>query len=351
MGGSEELSDKMNLRRLLKSMYTDDKFEGMEEFSEILSSLSPELVSSIALNRYGSLLCNAVMDDKIDFIRLLLEKGVDPNIKDSYHTYNTSYEGDTPMQIASKRDSVELLSLFNKYAMNPPSMTIKLLKLIIESGRSLDAFKKHLKKVSASEVDQIDTSGNTSSRGGYSMDGNLPHFAVVKNLKEHVRILLEHGCDPKAPMVAHFHQSPLEMAIINGQMDFWNIMREGTELTENEKLVQLQRMIVDGKMDQDNPCKEFKELLSSLPIEMVSTTSIEFIDHRFPRNTLLQVAAARPNNGVIRLLLEKGVDPTARGDNGKTAMEVATEYMSNIDRDVSEEVLNFLCGPIGEESP
>ena len=43
--GSEELSDKMKLRRLLKAMYTDDKFEGMEEFSEILSSLSPELVS------------------------------------------------------------------------------------------------------------------------------------------------------------------------------------------------------------------------------------------------------------------------------------------------------------------
>ena len=43
--GSEELSDKMKLRRLLKAMYTDDKFEGMEEFSNILSSLSPELVS------------------------------------------------------------------------------------------------------------------------------------------------------------------------------------------------------------------------------------------------------------------------------------------------------------------
>ena len=84
-----------------------------------------------------------------------------------------------------------------------------------------------------------------------------------------VEIKLIFRCDPKAPMVAHFRQSPLEMAIINGQMDFWNIMREGTELTEKEKLVQLQRMIVDGKMDQDNPCKEFKELLSSLPVEMV----------------------------------------------------------------------------------
>ena len=56
------------------------------------------------------------------------------------------------MEIAAKRDSVELLSLFNKYAMSPPSMTIKLLKLIIESDRPLDAFKKHLKTLPASEV-------------------------------------------------------------------------------------------------------------------------------------------------------------------------------------------------------
>ena len=32
-------------------------------------------------------------------------------------------------------------------------------------------------------MDQIDVSG----------DGNLLHFAVIKDLKEHVRILLKHG--------------------------------------------------------------------------------------------------------------------------------------------------------------
>ena len=70
-------------------------------------------------------------------------------------------------------------------------------------------------------------------------------------------------------MAAHDQKSPLEMAIKNRQMDFWNIMRENTELTENEKLVQLRRMIVVENMEEDNPSKEFKELLSSLPVEMV----------------------------------------------------------------------------------
>ena len=70
-------------------------------------------------------------------------------------------------------------------------------------------------------------------------------------------------------MVAHDQKSPLEMAIKNRQMDFWNIMRENTELTENEKLVQLHRMIVVESVEEDTPSKEFKELLSSLPVEMV----------------------------------------------------------------------------------
>ena len=46
-------------------------------------------------------------------------------------------------------------------------------------------------------------------------------------------------------------------------------MRERLELTDEEKLEQLGRMIMAGKMEQDEPWKEFKELLSSLPLELV----------------------------------------------------------------------------------
>ena len=70
-------------------------------------------------------------------------------------------------------------------------------------------------------------------------------------------------------MAAFEDKSPLETAIDNGRMEIWNIMREGLELTEKDKLEQLCRMIVAGKMDQDDPWKEFKELLSSLPLELV----------------------------------------------------------------------------------
>jgi len=178
------------------------------------------------------------------------------------------------------------------------------------------------------QVDQIDISG----------DGNLLHFAVTKDLKEHVRILLEHGCDPKVPMAAY--ESPLETAIDNGRMEIWNIMRERLELTDEEKLEQLGRMIMAGKMEQDEPWKEFKELLSSLPVQLVNTAGIEAAKNC----TLLQVAAAHDNKGAVRLLLEKGVDPKETGNKSRTAMDIATERGSM-------EVVELLWEAIGEEIP
>merc|ERR1719385_301554 len=244
----------------------------------------------------------------------------------------------SPIQLAAERDSVEIMTLFAEYAQNPAGTKAKLLKLIIESDgqqdASLDAFKQQLESLSASEVDQIDISS----------DGNLLHFAVIKDLKEHVRILLEHGCDPKVPMAAYDDKSPLETAIDYGQMEIWNIMREGLEFTEKEKLEQLCRMIVAGKMEQDDPWKEFKELLSSLPVDLVNTTSVEAKGSSEEKRTLLQVSTAHDNKGAVRLLLEKGVDPKESGSYGKTAVDIATA-------NESMEVVELLWEAIGEEIP
>ena len=74
-------------------------------------------------------------------------------------------------------------------------------------------------------------------------------------------------------------KSPLDTAIDNDRMEIWNIMREGLEFSESEKLEQLCRMIVAGKMEEDDPWKEFKDLLSSLPVESVINFRIEHVMH------------------------------------------------------------------------
>ena len=68
-------------------------------------------------------------------------------------------------------------------------------------------------------------------------------------------------------MSAYNDKSPLETAIENDDMETWRIMQRSVELSEQEKLEQLQAMI--EKMDSNNPYKEFEELLSSLPVKLV----------------------------------------------------------------------------------
>ena len=48
------------------------------------------------------------------------------------------------------------------------------------------------------------------------------------------------------------------------------MLMEHLELSDQEKLQQLRAMIEVGKMDKEDPSKEFKELLSSLSIEVVN---------------------------------------------------------------------------------
>merc|ERR1719397_338831 len=76
----EDIPDDVKLQQMSKAMYEDDKEKAKNKFRELLSSLSPELVSSTSVNQYGSVLQDAVIEGKTDFIRLLLEHGVDPTV-------------------------------------------------------------------------------------------------------------------------------------------------------------------------------------------------------------------------------------------------------------------------------
>ena len=48
------------------------------------------------------------------------------------------------------------------------------------------------------------------------------------------------------------------------------MLMEHLQLSDQEKLQQLRAMVEVGKMEKEDPSKEFKELLSSLSIEVVN---------------------------------------------------------------------------------
>ena len=68
-------------------------------------------------------------------------------------------------------------------------------------------------------------------------------------------------------MAAYDDKSPLETAIDEGRMEIWNIMREGLELSEPEKLKQMRKMIMLDVSEEEKPWNEFKELLASVSVE------------------------------------------------------------------------------------
>ena len=54
------------------------------------------------------------------------------------------------------------------------------------------------------------------------------------------------------------------------KIDKCNLKSGSNTISEKEKLEQLHAMVVNSSwLDDDKPCEEFKELLSSLPIETV----------------------------------------------------------------------------------
>ena len=84
--------DDVKLELLSKTMYLEDEEKAKVKFREILSSLSPELVrmktyiflfdplwlvqvGRTSVNEYGSVLQDATIENKTDFIRILLEHG------------------------------------------------------------------------------------------------------------------------------------------------------------------------------------------------------------------------------------------------------------------------------------
>jgi len=117
----EQLSKALNVGTLS----IEEKEEALKNFRQILSFLElprkdpPETISSTSVNENGSVIQDAVRGGKTDFVRLLLEHGVDP-------TVGTDTVKETPIELAANMESTELLTLFAEFVDLPPEIKIKL---------------------------------------------------------------------------------------------------------------------------------------------------------------------------------------------------------------------------------
>jgi len=128
-------------------------------------------------------------------------------------------------------------------------------------------------------------------------DGTLLQEAVKQDKQDFVRILLDFGVDPTAPL-QNGMSSPLEMAVSRDQKEMLKILTEYREIPDKVKLLQLSKLM--GSSDDVKKSKdEFQSILCSLPTNLVSTTNVRY-------GTLMLEATIDNKQDFLRLLLEKG---------------------------------------------
>jgi len=205
-----EIPDDVKILQLSKAMYQNDK----DKFSELLSSISPELVSSTGVNHFGSVLQDAVSDNRRDFIRLMLEHGVDP-------TVGSDTKEETSVDIAmqySEYPKIPLLNLFAEFIELPAEMRIIHVKLQIQHGSGgWDIFKKQLESLSVEELDaqRIRAQVHSSLHEG---EVTFMQFLAYEtrmffNYSEELQLLINHGLDPRA-VTEEVGYTSLEIAAI-----------------------------------------------------------------------------------------------------------------------------------------
>jgi len=235
----EEIPDDVKLQQLSKTMYgpyEDDKEKAKDKFRELLSSLPPELVSSTSVNDYGSVLQDAVLEGKTDFIRLLLEHGVDP-------TVGTDAKEKTSIEIAADKDSTEVLTLLAEFTELPTEIKIKQLKLLIDSEGegNLDIFKKLLESLSADEL------AAARIRVQWLPDFDWKDASLLQSLANQcdqesklnlLELLLNHGLDPMA-VTEEVADTPLEIVAFSGNLKAFDLIAPHYEDNIKKQIAQL----------------------------------------------------------------------------------------------------------------
>jgi len=319
--------------------------EAMSKFREILSSTPPELVGSTSVNQdgiHGNLLQIATDDCNQDFMRALLEHGVDPKVK-------TDTNGVTPLDRAARfgslKTQVQLLNVFAEFVQLPAEHTIQAVKALVEMGsrwdeteieredpqkRSvLDMFKIHLESLPLDKLEAERIRVEWQPLFEWKEANFLQYLASETSNEKRERededdcetrkdrkagfleLLLKHGVNPSA-VTEDITETPLEIAATNVSTKAFDLLAPHYEENTRKKISQLMIWALTEKA----PSAAFMSLFESVPLAEVN-------NHAILGFNLLQTLAFKGESAHLAFLLEHGVDPEARNKDPKGAMNLA----------------------------
>jgi len=282
-----------------------------QKFSQLLTSLSPQLLSRTGINEYGSVLQYAALRSP-DFIRPLLEHGVDP-------TVGSDKKEEPPVAIAANSNSdyhaIRLLTLFAEFGELPSQIKIKFVKLLVMSDDAdhFDVLQKQIQSLSGAEAEELGAARVHPSycESEFSMMQFLARFA---GKSKQLQLLINLGLDPKAAEVGY---TPLEIAATNKNTEAFDLLAPHYEDNTKKKIAQL---MIWGQTESV-PSEDFKLLFKSVPLDEVnSCTIVEY-------NLLAYLAHRDKAAAHVAFLLEQGVDPnTNASPENESPMRLACEH-------------------------
>jgi len=303
---AKDLPDDLKLAWLAQLGGAEDK----EKFSSLLNTLELGWVSQTAVQKYnrceghhiGGTLLQEFADWTYheDFVRIILEYGVDPN-------FTANPDSQTPIEAAFSKtnnnpEHLKTLNVFAELDKIPSDKKVEYIKTVLKRGEdetiSLEGFKKQLSSLPVTALAEETTEIRWPNQW---TEATLLQALATKTSEINLgllELLLEHGLDPLA-VCEEVPYSALEIAASNEKTsEAFNKLAAHSEGSHKKTVCQL----LAWAWKENTPSDKFKELLCSIPATEVGSQTIL-------KNNLLQYLASNGKTPYVHLLLQHGVDP------------------------------------------
>ncbi|KAI3605795.1 multiple ankyrin repeats single kh domain [Moniliophthora roreri] len=246
---------------------------------------------------------NAILTEKMEVIQVLVEKGVDVNVKVEDQENRTI----TALQLASYKEDVRLVTMLLNNGADPNAKGNKYgtaLEITLRAG------KVNIMKL------LVEKGANMNVQVGE--DGTALQVALLEGKLDIVELLLERGADPNVQ--GGQYGTALQAASLQGNLDIVKLLVEkGADMNVQggEYGTALQAALSAGNLD-----------IVKLLVEKGANPNVQGGFY----GTALQAALLMGNLDIVKLLVEKGADINAQGGKYGTALQAASSsWRGNLD--------------------
>jgi len=317
-----EMPDKVKHVQLALLANSDEAEEGStQEFHKILNSLPVDLVSTKKPEQggCGTILQDSVQMGKVDFVRDLLEFGVDS-------TAVSEEKRESPMEISvnsKTAENPEIRRLLGKFTEMPVDIKFFHLSTLIFIDGAQEEFQNMLGSLPVELVNSRNVRGL----------GSLLQSAVKGNKPDFVRFLLEFGADPNRATEG-FQETPMEIALERVYSYTFDVLMllAGTvngETPSSTKLRILSEIMELYRVDGIYP-ETFKKNLDGLSVQEVGKKREKISWHVSDQLkttqitvTWVQFTAAMGKTEYLQLLLDHGLQPDWHCDGSPPPIQLA----------------------------